>query len=270
MTSDGIRYSNIEPDQEISAAPLRDRRDGTAEAEPVARRDVALGDRDEAREPRLGGEQIVAARVERALRHAIADREQLALGIEQEAEVHCRAPSSRAVASSAARRAVRAAAASGDGSMSRRWLSIERRAAAIQNSMSAPASSPRSLANARGDVGHGLGLRGELRQALRRCVASPVSGCRTAAASAASASSSCVPGHGLRAPAVAQLVRRLTREVERVGDAGQALRGRRRRGRSTPGRRWRARSGGRPGCRCRPRRRSAARAGAGRCVSYQL
>ncbi len=46
---------------------VRDRRDGAAEMEPVAGRDVALGDRDEAREPRLGGEQIVAARVERAL-----------------------------------------------------------------------------------------------------------------------------------------------------------------------------------------------------------
>ena len=44
---------------------VRDRRDGAAEPEPVAGRNVALGDRHEARQPRLGGEQIVAARVER-------------------------------------------------------------------------------------------------------------------------------------------------------------------------------------------------------------
>ena len=93
MTSDGIRYSNIDPDQEISAAPWRDRRDGTAEVEPVAGRNVALGDRHEAREPRLGGEEIVAARVERALGTEIADREQLAVVVEQKAEIHCRAPS---------------------------------------------------------------------------------------------------------------------------------------------------------------------------------
>ena len=67
---------------------MRDRRDGAAEVEPVARRDVALGDRDEAREPRLGGEKIVAARVERALGHPIADREQLAVAVEQKAELH--------------------------------------------------------------------------------------------------------------------------------------------------------------------------------------
>ena len=88
MTSDGIRYSNIDPDQEISAAPLAIGRDGAAEMEPMARRDVALGDRDEARKPRLGREQIVAARVEGAVRHAIADREQLAVRIEQEAVTH--------------------------------------------------------------------------------------------------------------------------------------------------------------------------------------
>ena len=35
ITSDGIRYSNIDPDQEISAAPSRDRRHGAAEPEPV-------------------------------------------------------------------------------------------------------------------------------------------------------------------------------------------------------------------------------------------
>ena len=52
--------------------------------------DVALGDGDEAREPRLRGEQVVVARIERALPDAEADREQLADRVEQEAEVHRR------------------------------------------------------------------------------------------------------------------------------------------------------------------------------------
>ena len=73
-----------------------------------------------------------------------------------------------------------------------------------------------------------------------------------------------VPGHGLRSPPVAQLVRRFAREVERIGDAGQALRGASASGRSTPGRHWRARSGGRPDCRCRRWRHTADRAGADR------
>ena len=95
MTSDGIRYSNIEPDHEISAAPRADRRHRAAEPEPVPRRDVALGDGDEAGEPRLGGEQVVAtARRACPSATAIADRQQLALRVEQEAEVH--APGERA------------------------------------------------------------------------------------------------------------------------------------------------------------------------------
>ena len=64
MTSAGIRYSNIEPDQESSAEPRPTGRQRAAEAEPVRGGDVALGDRDEARQPRLGGEQVVVARVE--------------------------------------------------------------------------------------------------------------------------------------------------------------------------------------------------------------
>ena len=64
MTSDGIRYSNIEPDQEISAEP-RAAASGAAETEPVPGRHVALGDGDEARQPRLGRQQVVAVGVER-------------------------------------------------------------------------------------------------------------------------------------------------------------------------------------------------------------
>jgi hypothetical protein len=65
-----------------------DRRDGAAEPEPVTRGDVALRDGDEAREPRFGGEQVVTGVVERTVRGAIPDRQQLALPVEQEPEFH--------------------------------------------------------------------------------------------------------------------------------------------------------------------------------------
>ena len=57
---------------------VRDRCDGATEMEPMPGRDVTLGDRDEARKPRLGREKIVATRVKRAVGHSIADRQQLA------------------------------------------------------------------------------------------------------------------------------------------------------------------------------------------------
>ena len=52
---------------------VAERGDGAPEPEPVPRRDVALGDRHEAREARLRGEQIVAARIELAFGDAIAN-----------------------------------------------------------------------------------------------------------------------------------------------------------------------------------------------------
>ncbi len=51
--------------------------------------DVSLSDRHEAREPCLRGKEIVPARVERALGHEIADREQFPVVVEQKAELHC-------------------------------------------------------------------------------------------------------------------------------------------------------------------------------------
>ena len=54
----------------------------------MPRRDVALGDRDKARETCFGGEQVVTARVELALRDEITNREELAIRIEEEAELH--------------------------------------------------------------------------------------------------------------------------------------------------------------------------------------
>ncbi len=58
---------------------MRDRRHGATEPEPVTGGNVALRDCHEACQPRLGGKQIVAARVERAIGHAISDREQLTI-----------------------------------------------------------------------------------------------------------------------------------------------------------------------------------------------
>ncbi len=54
----------------------------------MAGRYVALGDGDETRQPGLRREQIVAAGVEHALPRPVADRQQLAVRIEQEAVAH--------------------------------------------------------------------------------------------------------------------------------------------------------------------------------------
>ena len=56
--------------------------------EPVSGRHIALGDGDEARKTRLGGEQIVMVRVKAPIADEIANREQLALRVEEEAEAH--------------------------------------------------------------------------------------------------------------------------------------------------------------------------------------
>src|ERR1700690_2040889 len=77
MTRDGMRYSNIDPDHDRSAAP-----------KPVPARNIVLGDCEKTREARLGRQQVVATWIERALRYAIADREQPTLRIEEKSEVH--------------------------------------------------------------------------------------------------------------------------------------------------------------------------------------
>ena len=90
--------------------------------------------------------------------------------------------------------------------------------------MSAPVSSPRSLANAQR-------CRPRSRPAQRdpsaaaRCLHRPGRGRRAAAAKRGERVVELLPRHGLRAPAVAQQVDRLACEVERVGDAGQPPRG---------------------------------------------
>jgi hypothetical protein len=57
-----------------------------AQAEPVPCGDVPFGYCHEAREPRLRGEKVIAARIENALSHLITNREQQPVGIEQEVE----------------------------------------------------------------------------------------------------------------------------------------------------------------------------------------
>ena len=71
--------------QRAAEADLDDR---PAKPEPVIGRDVALGDREQAGQTRLGGEQIVAALVELPFLDAVADRQQVALLPQQEREIH--------------------------------------------------------------------------------------------------------------------------------------------------------------------------------------
>ena len=83
---------------EQGRAPRDERRDAVRahheapEAEPVALRHVALGDGEEARETSLGGEQVVVGRVQSAgpadVGEPVADREELALAVVEEAEAH--------------------------------------------------------------------------------------------------------------------------------------------------------------------------------------
>ena len=88
-----------------------DRRQGAPEAKPVPRRHVAFGDRDEARQARLGGEQVVAVGIERAVGDLVADREELPRRVEAESRTPWRRTSSRASSASAARRRSSARAA---------------------------------------------------------------------------------------------------------------------------------------------------------------
>ena len=88
MTSEGIRYSNIDPDHEIKRGAVRDRSGGAAQAEPMLRRDVAFGDCEEAGESRLGSQEIVTVAIERAFVDEISDRQQLPVVVEQETELH--------------------------------------------------------------------------------------------------------------------------------------------------------------------------------------
>ena len=90
-----------------------DARDRPSEMEPVHLGHVALGDGEEAGQPRFGRQQIVVRRIEPAgalgVGEAVADREQLPLRIEQEPEVH-RVEQRRRARAASARRDARASA----------------------------------------------------------------------------------------------------------------------------------------------------------------
>ena len=66
--------------------------DGSSQMEPVGFGDVALGDREKARQPRFGGQQVVVRRIATTrplvVRETIADGEQLPLRVVEESEVH--------------------------------------------------------------------------------------------------------------------------------------------------------------------------------------
>ena len=71
--------------QRAAEADLDDR---PAEPEPVIGRYVALGDGEQAGEPRFRGQQIVAGLVELPFLDAVADRQQVAVAPQQEGEIH--------------------------------------------------------------------------------------------------------------------------------------------------------------------------------------
>ena len=59
-----------------------------AEPEPVTGRHVALGDCEVTGKPRLGCEQVVAIGIQYPVGDRITNRQQLAISVEQEAEIH--------------------------------------------------------------------------------------------------------------------------------------------------------------------------------------
>ena len=126
---------------------MRDRGRGAAEPEPMLGGDIAFGDGEEAGEPRLGRQQIVAIRIEFAFRrHNPIDsnwRRRLNRKPKSIASAIDRAASSNFDSRVAAERAAWT-------SCPKSWLcaSIAFSVACAQNSISAPLPSPRSIASA--------------------------------------------------------------------------------------------------------------------------
>ena len=65
-----------------------DRRRRPAQTEPVPGRHIALGDGEQAGQPRLGRQKVIAIAVQSVGRHGKADGQQLLFGMLQKAEVH--------------------------------------------------------------------------------------------------------------------------------------------------------------------------------------
>jgi hypothetical protein len=237
------------PRPQHRAAP--DRASPSAEAEPVPRLDVALRDREQAREPRLGGEQVVAARSRLCSSASTRSTAGRAPG-----RAGTRSPSPSP--STARRRRRPAGARPARDAPARRAASSScpahaRRSAATQYPRSSPFGSvaalrrrwrpPRQVAGAADDVVH------------ERSEGAPRRPSRVS--SAASRASRRRRGRGAADRAVA--ARGLAREQSSASSMPRRASGARGRP-PTPRRRWRRRGGDRRGCRCRPRRRSGARA----------
>ena len=87
ITSSGIRYSNIEPLQDSSTGSPPMWVSGRPSANQRSCGKCALGDGDEARQPRLRGQQVVVAGVAAVLARRVADHQQVAQLVIQEREV---------------------------------------------------------------------------------------------------------------------------------------------------------------------------------------
>ena len=195
---------------------VSDRRDRPPQAKPVSGRHVVLGDREEARQSRLGGEQVVAARVERAVGGAVTDGQGACApgraGSRSPLPAPSRGPSPRGRATADPARAFDASVCA----RSRRQLSIERCTASAQNNMSPCASSACSLASATRAVGQRRGMGREIVQNRDVDVASLPRARRECV--------QCIfdlmTRDGLRAPIIRQCQQRLAGELHRVLDTG--------------------------------------------------
>ena len=157
--------------------PVSERRRGPAEAEPVPGRDIALGDGEQAGEPRLRCEQIVAARCRAGARRPNSrSTSSLRSGSSRNAKSIASAMA-RAVSASAFSRPFRTCGASAS-CRSRTCSATVFRSASIQNTRS---GGPSSSTAAMRSCGHSAGLFGEPLQGRRQRSRSPVrpsAGCR--------------------------------------------------------------------------------------------
>ena len=188
----------------------------------MADRDVALGDREEARETRLGGEEIVAARIQRPFRRPIADREQLAVAVEQKAELHRERRRASVLfedrkthlySGSVVCRLTEITAMGFDRAPDRLCPEPHVRAGVV-------ASFDRKRA---GDIGDSLGLDGKPSETFRDVF--PIHEHLSHAAGEESMRVvELVPGHRLRSASIPQVVRLIAGKIERISNTGKTPR----------------------------------------------
>ena len=184
----------------------------------MPRGDVALGDRHEARKARLGGEQVVAARVEIAPRDPITEREELAVRVEQKAELH-------RVGHGPRRRLERRQApfqgAGGVGGLCKvTAVTLDRPLRRLRPEQHFGAGVVATFAGQRsGDVDHGRGLRRDFHQSCsellrRQSVLAERGGQRIERIA------KLMPRDRLRPPVVGKSLQGFAREIQAVFDAG--------------------------------------------------